>query len=387
MTIKNIFFTGFLLLTLAACQKYNVEIQGNIKGADKQQIYLDQLNVEGIQTLDSVKTNRKGQFSFRTNISLPTFYTIRIGKQQAITLLAEPDQNIKISGELDQLKSNYWVEGSEGSLWIKVLNFQLNRTQSALDSLKNVYNALPESKEYDAQRISVTAEWDSVLVNQVNFSRNFIVQHAISPASYYALYQQINNDNFILSPETDLQSYKIVLSSLLAMYPESQYTKALNTHYEKIQKELQTQKMRALILQSENSLPEINLPDRNGNPVSFNALKGKYIILDFTVLASPESEEYIKALKTVYNKFHPKGVEIYQVCLDQNKLLWEELVRKYDIKWKCVRDPEALKSKAARDFNIQQIPSNYIINKDFDIVGKNLYGKRMEDRLQDIINK
>ena len=387
MMIKNIFFTGFILLTLAACQKYNVKIEGNIEGADKQQIYLDQLNVGGIETIDSARTNRAGQFSFKMNVSLPTFYTIRIGKQQAITLLAEPDQKIKINGALDQLKSNYWVEGSEGSLWIKLLNFQLNRTQSALESLRNVYNALPENKEYDIQRTTVAAEWDSVLINQVRFSRNFIVQHAISPASYYALYQKINNDNFILTPETDLQSYKIVLSSLLAMYPESQYTKALNAHYEKIQKDLQAQKMRALILHSENSLPEINLPDINGNLVSFNALKGKYIILDFTVLASPESGEYIKALQAVYNKFHHKGVEIYQVCLDQNKLLWEELVRKYDIKWKCVRDPEALKSKAARDFNIQEIPSNYIINKDFDIAGKNLYGKRMEDRLQDIINK
>ena len=96
MMIKNIFFTGFILLTLAACQKYNVKIEGNIEGADKQQIYLDQLNVGGIATIDSAKTNRAGQFSFKMNVSLPTFYTIRIGKQQAITLLAEPDQKIKI---------------------------------------------------------------------------------------------------------------------------------------------------------------------------------------------------------------------------------------------------------------------------------------------------
>ena len=67
MMIKNIFFTGFILLTLAACQKYNVKIEGNIEGADKQQIYLDQLNVGGIETIDSAKTNRAGQFSFKMN--------------------------------------------------------------------------------------------------------------------------------------------------------------------------------------------------------------------------------------------------------------------------------------------------------------------------------
>ena len=62
MMIKNIFFTGFILLTLAACQKYNVKIEGNIEGADKQQIYLDQLNVGGIETIDSQRQTGPDNF-------------------------------------------------------------------------------------------------------------------------------------------------------------------------------------------------------------------------------------------------------------------------------------------------------------------------------------
>ena len=93
----------------------------------------------------------------------------------------------------------------------------------------------------------------------------------------------------------------------------------------------------------------------------------------------------MKSLKNIYNQFKGKGLEIYQVCLDPNKLLWEELVRKYDIKWVCVRDGEGLKSPAATVWNIQNIPANYIINKKYEIAGKNLTGQRLEERLKDVI--
>lgn len=383
--IKHIFGATIVIFLLASCQSHNVEIKGTIKEADKQKVYLEQLNVDKTVVSDSAKTNRKGEFSFKINVTEPTFYNIRVGQKEHITLLAEPDKKIELSGTYNNLSNNYWVEGSEGSQWIKLLNFQLNRTQRALDSLRKIYEALPDEKANLAQRTAIAAEWDSVFMKQFRFSKDFIIKHAVSPASYYALYQTIGKDNFILTPENDLQSYKIVASSMMAMYPESQYTKALLAHYEQIKKNIQAMKMRELIVNSENDLPAIDLPDINGTNISLKSLKGKFIILDFIVLGTPESQAHINELKTIYNKYRNKGVEIYQVCLDQNQLLWEEYVRLYDIKWKCVRDPQALKSYVASIWNVQSIPANYIIDPKFDIVGKNLYGQRLSDRLQDVL--
>ena len=169
------------------------------------------------------------------------------------------------------------------------------------------------------------------------------------------------------------------------MYPESQYTKAILKHLDQINKDIRSENLRMLIANSENSLPEIRLPDTEGDTIALSSLKGKYIILDFTVLGLEWSKEYIQGMKDVYDKFHNKGVRIYQVCLDENLLLWKNLVARNRIDWICVRDGEAMQSRAARLWNIQSIPANYIINPKYEIVGKNLTGRRLEERLNDLL--
>ena len=66
-------------------------------------------------------------------------------------------------------------------------------------------------------------------------------------------------------------------------------------------------------------------------------------------------------------------------------MVWERLVKQYGIDWICVRDPEGMKSRTAQQWNVQSIPANYIISPDFEIVGKNLGGDRLMDRLTDLM--
>lgn len=383
---KHIIVSIFAALFLLSCNnKNNVEIKGDIKEARKQKVYLELMNVDNSITVDSTQTDKEGRFKFKTSVATPTFYNIRIGQNEVVTVIADPDSKIELSGTYNNLRNNYWVDGSENSLWIKLLNYQLNNTRAAMDSLKKAYIAQPQGEENNSIRQQLSAEWDSLLVKQIRFSRDFIIQHAISPAAYYALYQKLDKDNYILSPAEDLHSFKVVASSMKAMYPESQYTSAILKHLDEINKAHRQLQVQQLIASSENTLPEIKLPDANGDTVSLSSLKGKYILLDFTVLNSGDAQTYINDLKKVYDKFHGKGLEIYQVCLDPNKLMWEKLVKQYNIKWICVRDPQALQSRAAKVWNIQNIPANYIINKKSEIVGKNLFGRRLEDRLNDIV--
>ncbi len=384
MIRKNIWTPLFVLCALTACtNKNNVKITGEIKEAANQKVYLEQVNVDNAIIIDSTQTDRNGHFSFKTAVTLPTFYNIKIGPKEFVTFIAEPEDHIELSGSLNGLSQNYWVDGSEHSLWIKLLNFQLNHTQVAMDSLKKTFSALPV--EATQERQQVAAAWDSIINKQINFSKDFILKHAVSPASYYALYQKFDQDNFILTPENDLHSYKVVASSLKAMYPESQYTKAILKHLDQINKAIQNLKIKQLIDNSENALPEINLPNAQGDTISLNSLKGKYILLDFTVLNTKEGVAYAQELKSVYNKFKHNGFLIYQVCLDQNKLAWQNLIKQLNLDWICVWDSEGLKSRAAQAWNIQTIPANYIINPKFEIVGKNLSGQRLEDRLKDLL--
>lgn len=386
MKMKKIFLPVLVIVTIFSCsRKDQVKINGEIQNAGKQKVYLEQLNVDQVVVIDSTETNRKGQFSFKREVTTPTFYNIRIGKNSSVALVGEPDTHIQLKGDLKDLNHNYWVDGSESSLWLKVLNYQLNRTQRTMDSLRNAYNALPKGEAYDTIREHLATEWDTVTSRQIRFSKDFILKHAISPASYYALYQKFDNNNFILTPEDNLHSYKIVASSLKAMYPESQYTKAILKHLDLIKKNDNILRLQQFIANSENMLPEIELPDSQGDTIALSSLKGKYIVLDFSVLGGADGQAYAADMKKVYDKFRNKGIRIYQVCLDQNRLAWQRLVKQYGITWDCVWDADALESRAARRWNVRTIPANFIINPKYEIVGKDLTGRRLEDRLNDLL--
>ncbi|MBD9179755.1 MAG: AhpC/TSA family protein [Odoribacter splanchnicus] len=386
MKVKKILLSVLAIVTLFSCsRKDQMKISGDIQNASKQKVYLEQLNVDQSVVVDSTETNRKGQFSFKREVTTPTFYNVRIGKNAFVTLLGEPDMHIQLKGNLEDLNNNYWVDGSEGSLWLKMLNYQLNRTRQTMDSLRNAYNALPEGKAYDSIRVHLETEWDTITGRQIKFSKDFILKHAVSPASYYALYQKFDNDNFILTPETNLHSYKIVASALKAMFPESQYTKAILKHLDLIKKNDNILRLQQLIANSETTLPEIKLPNSEGDTIALSSLKGKFVVLDFSVLGGADGRAYAAEMKKVYDKFRNRGVRIYQVCLDQNRLAWQRLVKQYGITWDCVWDADALQSRIARRWNIRTVPANFIINPKYEIVGKDLTGRRLEDRLNDLL--
>lgn len=377
----------FISLLLSCSEKTNVEITGDIKEAANTSVYLERIDVGSKKVIDSTKINSKGKFSFKLNIDIPVFYALRFSNNEQIILIANPDEKLKISGTFDDIQNSYWVDGSEDALWIKLLNFQIYRTTTLTDSLKKAYQSFPRGTAYDAKREEYAKAWEEAINKQINFTHDFISKHATSLASYYALYQKIDNNIFVMDEIEDLHYFKVVASALSALYPESPYTKAIMNHLKQIGKAIQNQHLATVINNSEKSLPNICLPNVKGDTICLRSLKKKLIILEFGLITSAQSQEYINDLKKIYDKFKSKGVEIYQVCLDKNKLYWEEIVEKNKINWICVWDEGALQSRIAATWNIKSIPANYIINQDDEIVGKNLTGTRLEDRLNDLLTK
>lgn len=375
-----------LSMLMVACSNENrVIISGKVENAQKEIVYLEQILIDKTITIDSTTINRDGEFRFKTETQYPTFYNLRFQNGTILTVVGAPKEEIIITGKQPGLISNYWVDGSESSLWIKVLNFQIQNSNTMMDSLQRDFHRLPQNPSYDQQRQQISTQFDSIANKQINFSKTFILDHATSLAAYYALYQKFPDGSYILNPETNLHSYKVVASSLKAMYPDSPYTQAILNHLQDINKSIRNLRFQELIQSSDNQLPEIALPNVKGDTITLSSLRGKYILVDFTTLSGKASPEYIKEMKTIYNKFKNKGLEIYMVCLTDNVTDWKERVKAYGIDWIVVCESNVKNSRALLGWNIKTIPTNYIINKKYEIVGKDLAGRRLNERLTDII--
>ena len=92
-----------------------------------------------------------------------------------------------------------------------------------------------------------------------------------------------------------------------------------------------------------------------------------------------------KDLKEIYSIYSEKGLEIYQVTLDENTAKWISLVKDQNLPWISVNDKRGLKSTIINTYNIQSLPSNYIIDRNGDIVGKSLWHSDLINKLNDLL--
>ena len=76
----SVWLTLWLLASCANDTKFTVE--GVVSGADGQTLYLENVGIAEVQTLDSVKLNSAGKFEFKQERpAYPDFYRLKLKNQ------------------------------------------------------------------------------------------------------------------------------------------------------------------------------------------------------------------------------------------------------------------------------------------------------------------
>jgi len=85
-----------------------------------------------------------------------------------------------------------------------------------------------------------------------------------------------------------------------------------------------------------------------------------------------------------YSKYHPKGLEIVSISLDNNKNSWIKAIRADGLEWIHVSDLKGWKNAAAAKYGVKLIPQNFLVDKDGKIIARNLRGSALDKRLSEI---
>ena len=91
---------------------------------------------------------------------------------------------------------------------------------------------------------------------------------------------------------------------------------------------------------------------------TLSQLKGQVVLLDFHTFTMKESPQRILMLRDLYNKYHEKGLEIYQVALDQDEHFWKQMTQ--HLPWICVRDGSM---QSAQSYNVVEVPEFFLIDR------------------------
>ena len=133
----------------------------------------------------------------------------------------------------------------------------------------------------------------------------------------------------------------------------------------------------------ETGIIDMGFPDISGVERRLSQLQGNVVLLDFMAYGMKGSQERIMALREVYAKYHSRGLEIYQVSLDGDEHYWKTMCRQ--LPWVCVWDHEGLDNDIVSIYNLQQLPTWFLIDRGNNLVGRQEMMGDLETEIQKLL--
>ena len=134
---------------------------------------------------------------------------------------------------------------------------------------------------------------------------------------------------------------------------------------------------------------DIAQPNADGEQVSLESVvrnpANKYVLLDFWASWCGPCMGEVPHLKKTYDEFRKKGFEIYGVSFDEDRGDWLGAVEQNDMNWLHVSEVKGFDNQAAKDYAIQGIPSNFLIDGQGTIVARNLRGEALYEKISELL--
>lgn len=355
-------------ISIAACgDGGRFRVEGSIGGARDSILYFENISLEGPVTVDSVRLGDDGAFSFSDKApSAPEFYRLRIAGQ-IINVSADSTETVTVRAQYPTMATDYEVTGSENCSRIRELalkQIDLHRRAMALEG----NTALSRDEVRDSLMAMIEAYKDDV-------TENYIFRDPKAASSYFALFQTLGN-YLIFNPRTsssDIRVFAAVATGWDMYYPETLRGQNLhNIAIEGMKNEriAAAEKNRTIdpAKVTTAGLIDLSMKDNHGTVRTLTALKGKVVLLDFHLFAASDSPKRILMLRDLYNKYHDRGLEIYQVSVDTDEHFWKQ---KTDaLPWISVRASEGSDSQCLATYNVRAVPEFFLIDRDNNLVSR-----------------
>ncbi|MGB8359445.1 MAG: TlpA disulfide reductase family protein [Bacteroidales bacterium] len=389
--LKN-FFCILLLLSvvfITGCRKNSVTVTGHISGiGEGEYLLLREVKPGVLEPIDSVIPGQDGTFTFRTETKWPSFYMLSAGTDDFLTILASPGEKIRISADRNSLSSPSDLTGSKGTSVMNDFRKDQQIVIKELESLTKVYNDSIMSKRLPLIMDSLDRRAADIVAGFREKAVTMLDDNSSSMVSIYLLNQQVVPGLQLFDPAKDPQIYYRVDSLLYEQYPESDLVLDLHNFVSGLRKSVSINTIAGGTIKEGDILPDIALPDPEGDTISLSSKRGSIVLVDFWAAWCPPCREENPNLVKLYDMYHYRGFDIFQVSLDQRKEDWTGAIRNDRLgRWTHVSDLKYRDSEVVKRFGLSEIPANFLIDRNGRVIASNLRGPMLQKKLEELFSQ
>ena len=372
--MKKLLFRLFslsYLLFLSSCGSSDnqFELIGNVDVSDGTMIYVlqaDQNNQPYIKDSTSVQSN---SFKFKGISSTPQISYIQVQGVNGYVLAILENGDIKADIYKDSIskskvygtKSNddFIKYKSETKSLVDVMNNISSDAQNAIMS-GDVVTAMELEKEYNSKEREVMLyEWDFIVDNLDSYMSALLLE-------VFMIENKVNKDSIIDVYESFSNRIKVSdvgknIADLLSQFEDP--------------------------IEVGEIAPDFTAPSIDGPDITLSnvLLDNKVTLLDFWAAWCRPCRIENPNLVRLHKKYKDAGFDIIGVSLDRTREQWEQAVIDDNLPWTQVSNLNFWNDPVARRYSIRAIPQSYLLNKDGLVMGKNLRGQELEDKILSLL--
>lgn len=374
--MKNLKILLFVLIGLgmfSACNNETVEqqkqytISGEVNGSSEGIVFLKTRGDNGYETLDSAVLV-DGKFSMTGDFDFPTIsYLTSDFFKGGVPIFLEA-ASINVIMHKDSIKQAQ-VSGTESQkVYDEVIIDIAEIDEIWQDFYYNTYRYMTD-EEKSRNEDHLNQIYDSAQVVKKEYLVNHLGLHNDNNSSP----QLILEHEDALGTENMLIVFESLTPEVLESGPGQQLSKRIGV-----------MKKTAI----GQPLIDFIMNDTAGNPVKLSeATHGKYVLVDFWAAWCAPCRRENPNVVANYQKYHDKGFDVFGVSFDEKKDNWLKAISDDGLTWTQVSDLKGWKNAAGKLYGIHSIPQNIFLDKDGIIIGKNLKGEELGEKLKEIFGE
>ena len=346
-------------MTLAACNAQSgYKVTGTVEGMPDGKAIIATVNGSSLDTLAKADV-KNGSFEFTGNVSEPTgAYIMVIGQRGAIPFMLE-NANITVNAG----QAGLTVTGSEGQkIYDQFMAINTTTQQEAM-KLQQEYQAA----NGDQAKMQAVQDAYAKLMTDAQAKETELIK--ANPDSYVSTF--------------------VIVSGMGQMEYE-QLKERYNLLGEKAKASAQGKAIAAQIAKLESTAigqiaPNFTITTPEGESISLYDIKGKVKLIDFWASWCGPCRGENPHVVEIYKEYHPKGLEIFGVSLDNNKEAWVKAIADDGLVWKHGSDLKGWQSAPAQLYSVSGIPHTVLLDENNKIIAKNLRGDELKQKIAELL--